>query len=235
MQMPLSESSPVSIRFFSSLFCSSVFCLSTLCRLFLFVVACFPAVCGVTVSAREKKVNIQNFVVEPHNTCNWMLMSTEYSLQSCKEMSLCFTQFLLCCIYFFVPMLDKLFVCGIRRFACALNKNSTDSVEKKCLLFAYKFIFFALFFRNAQKLQRNTLFACSLNIKEVIWQSMEAAIIYFVPHSFIRIAFGRVYRWYCTELNETAKWVAANWSLSVCVDADMRYVYETAARHSFVH
>lgn len=72
------------------------------------------------------------------HTCNWMLMSTEYSLQSCKEISHCFAQ------YF--SYLDNLFCVNecmcLYKWRCAFEQTETN------FFFTYKFIFCTVFFAS---------------------------------------------------------------------------------------
>lgn len=92
--------------------------------------ACFPAVRQrVRVKKRIYKCLLFN------NTCNWMLMSTEYSLQSCKEMSLCFSQFLVCVCARVFSYLDNLF--------CGYDSQPTET--HTFFLFTYKFIILCSF------------------------------------------------------------------------------------------
>lgn len=116
-------------------------CFSTIMQSF----ACFPA---VTASAREK-ANIRkislfngNIHTKKANTCNWMLMSTEYSLLSGKETSRCFYSVAWCIYTLLFPLFGQFVLCMCRNDA---SPSSQLQQQRQQICFTYKFIFFALF------------------------------------------------------------------------------------------
>lgn len=163
-------------------------CFSTIMQSF----ACFPA---VTASAREK-ANIRkislfngNIHTKKANTCNWMLMSTEYSLLSGKETSRCFYSVAWCIYTLLFPLFGQFVVCVCVEMTLRLRANCSSSGNKFVSHINSYFSLFFLYLKR-QKLQRQFFF------EEIIW-NMEAASILL------------------TKWTRQAKWVAANWSINV--------------------
>lgn len=126
MQIPLSESSRQFILLLGLLSTFAIFCMFSGC---------------VTANTREKRKYTKKnkfCCCRTKHTCNWMLMSTEYSLQSCKEISHCFAQ------YF--SYLDNLFCVNecmcLYKWRCAFEQTETN------FFFTYKFIFCTVFFAS---------------------------------------------------------------------------------------
>lgn len=76
------------------------------------------------------------------NTCNWMLMSTEYSLLSGKETSRCFYSVAWCIYTLLFPLFGQFVLCMCRNDA---SPSSQLQQQRQQICFTYKFIFFALF------------------------------------------------------------------------------------------